>query len=94
MGECKTICKRCRFHEFRTDSRKIDVWYMHYCKSKEVEREKEQDPVTGKIQYAQKNDLGRVVLTDERYPHCRDINHGNCPHYEPKGVLRTVFGRE
>ena len=80
---CKTICIHCKHHltdvkMSGTESRR----YEHFCTHPELLLPKEQDPVTGKIGYAQKNDLGRVVLSKQKHPYCRDINHGNCPSYE------------
>jgi len=76
MIECKTICVRCKYHKG------WGVWYNHYCEHPSTARNEEQDPVTGEISYGIRNDLGRVVLTDKEFPHCRDINHGNCPNFE------------
>ena len=73
---CKTLCVNCRHHVGS------GVWYAHYCQHPDKRRPKEQDPVTGEIFFAIRNDLGNVCFTCEQYPHCRDINHGNCPLYE------------
>lgn len=80
--KCKTICINCINHYEKPDSRNIDVWYNHFCRSPEVARTEEQDPVSGKIGFADKNDLGGIYITDEQFPYCRDINHGNCQHYQ------------
>lgn len=83
-GECKTICVNCRHHYLKPDSRGIDVWYLHFCHHPEVSRPREQDPVTGKWGYADKNDLGKVSIGNDQFPHCNEINHGNCELYEEK----------
>lgn len=81
----KTICLKCKYHKG-----KGDMWYDHFCTHPDVRHTKEQDPVTGKMLYASKNDLGRVVLNEEEYPYCRDINHGNCPYFKKSilGILK------
>jgi len=83
-AEMPTICVNCKHHHEKPDPRNINIWYSHICQHPEVKRQEEQNPVTGEIGYAAKNDLGTVYITDESHPYCRDINHGNCPLYEQK----------
>ena len=77
----KTICVNCRHHSGALPTR---PWHEHRCLHPELERQKEQDPVTGMWVYSDKNDLGRIVLVEEKHPDCRDINHGNCQYFEKK----------
>jgi len=79
MTTCKTICIECVHHN---GSSPDASWYDHYCMCPALKRQKEPDPVTGKQRYAIKNDLGNVVFTDDAFPYCLDINHGNCNHFE------------
>lgn len=75
------LCINCKYSKGVT---KDASWHSCYCKHPELKRVKEQDPVTGKMMYAAKNSLDEVYLTDEEYPHCNSINHGNCPYYKKK----------
>lgn len=77
--KCQTICVNCTHHN--GVSRK-QTWYDHFCHHPEVRLVADIDPVTGKEGYAKTNDLGNAYLTDSPYPYCRDINRGNCPHFE------------
>ena len=79
MDEPRTICVECRHHRKGGGT---DMWYDHYCSARP--REEERDPVTGKRGYESRNDLGNLNSTDEQYPHCRSINHGDCQDYEAK----------
>ena len=81
MIKAKTICVKCQFHK---GPRKGGSWHEHKCAHPETQLTQEQDPVTGITGYAEKNDLGRVYLTDNPLKDCRDINHGNCQYYEPR----------
>ena len=80
-----TICVKCKHHK-RMGRRDIDVWYTHYCGHPELQRAKVTDPVTGRLGYGIKNDLGRCMVgvdRGDRYPNCRDINpRGECELYE------------
>ena len=53
-----------------------------YCGHPDLENPFGIDPVTGKKCYHKKNDLGRTITTDEKHPHARDINDGNCKYFE------------
>lgn len=92
MSELKTICVECRFHEGQADGPRTDCWYNHFCIHPEVERVPDIDPVTGKAGFAAANSLGMGYLTDKKHPNCRDINHGNCPHFVKSGILGRVLG--
>ena len=84
--KCQTICVDCVHHNGATME---EAWYAHYCQSLEVRLVADIDPVTGVKGYAKRNDLGTAYLTDTPYPFCRDVNRGNCPHYESKvSVIR------
>ena len=74
-----TFCINCRHHRMEGDS---DIWYDHLCGATAVQKTREQDPVTGKFGYASKNDLGGLYLSERPEPYCREINHGNCPHFD------------
>lgn len=79
-----TICVKCRHHRDTQSNPTADVWYNHVCTQPDLRRTPEQDPVTGKTGFSHKNDLGQIVTTDQPYPYCRKVNHGNCPHFEGK----------
>lgn len=72
----KTICKKCiHIHMVA----KEEIWYNARCKA--YERQQCQDPVFGKDCYLSKNDLGKTIYTDEKYPYCTNINNGSCEKY-------------
>jgi len=78
MPDKMTICYRCRhFKNLEPGSVRADVWYNHICMA--VIRAHGINPVTGREEYKTVNDLGREVLVEERHPHCRDLNQGECP---------------
>ena len=80
---CKTVCVNCKHHNASDQSSpRRDCFYNHFCEHPTCERPKEQDPVTGLIGYASRNDLGQVSIGDQRFPYCRGINRGNCELYE------------
>ncbi len=65
----KTVCIECEHHKRESPEA---PWYDHICLCPELERQSEQDPVTGVI---------GVIGTGEKHPHCRDHNWGNCEHF-------------
>ena len=80
---CKTVCANCKHHVAKDQaSGRKDYMYNHFCAHPDCERPKEQCPVTGKIGYATRNDLGVVSIGDLKYPNCNQINNGNCELYE------------
>ncbi len=78
----KTICVHCVFYCGPGVLKK--PWHTHRCVHPENIKTQQQDPVTGEIGFVEKNDLGRVCISEDQYPHCRDINHGNCPQFKAK----------
>jgi len=90
---CKTICAKCKHCEIQGEG---NGWYNYLCAHPEFARIPEQDPVTGKSGFAEKNDLGRIVFTENKFPYCREINHGNCELFEKKwgwfGLLPIIAG--
>ena len=77
----KTICVNCK-HCNKTNS--AGVWHSYQCGAASVQRAREQDPVTGEWLFAAVNDLGDRHLAETAMPYCRDINKGDCHHYEEK----------
>jgi len=79
-----TVCYQCKhFKNLETDSPRADVWYNHVCTA--VTRDKMTNPVTGREQYVENNDLGRTVYTDQPYAYCRDVNtNGRCRWFVPQ----------
>ncbi len=92
MTEPKTICANCKHHRNDTSQMNHEIWYSWFCAHPELEREKGIDPVTGRETYFGKNDLDRVYCTDQKYPYCRDHNHGNCPLHE-RSTLASKAGK-
>ncbi len=84
ITRCKTLCVNCKHHAGCDGD---GQWYDHHCHHPDKTRPKEQCPVTGKILFAAKNDLGQIVLVRDEHPYCRDINNGNCPLFEGKVAL-------
>ena len=81
MNDTFTICKQCKhFHNIEPTGPRKDIWYNHYCKA--VDLPTAQDPLDGVVKPFSQNDLGRTIFLDEPYPHCRDINDGNCKAFE------------
>lgn len=81
--KAKTVCVNCRYHNGALPE---DSTWDHRCLHPSVSRHKEQDPVTGLMGYAHKNDLGGVsILNGEEnaHPYCRSLNNGNCSMFEP-----------
>lgn len=74
----KTLCVKCKYHNGESAGK---PWYAHRCRHRAVKRQLKQDPVTGRMGYAGRNDLGTVYLSTEESPYCRDVNHGNCEHF-------------
>lgn len=82
VAKCKTICVKCKYHNNPPDERGIVNWWGHICRHPSLKRLPEQSPITGEIKYGTKNSLGMIVLTDDAYPHCSEINKGNCELFE------------
>jgi hypothetical protein len=81
-----TVCVKCKYYYCSGK----DIWYNQFCKASE--REPCIDPVSGKEMYADKNDLGKIYFTDQRYSYCRDVNtHGRCQKYRPLSVVTKLF---
>jgi hypothetical protein len=74
------ICVDCNYHE----KGKTDIWFDQFCLCPEVRREEAIDPVSGETGFMGRNDLGGTYITDYPYPFCRDINKGDCEHFEYK----------
>ncbi len=81
--KCQTVCVECVHHSGN------GTWSNHHCHHPDVRLVPDIDPVTGERGYGKVNDLGNVYLTDDPYPYCRDINRGNCPHFESMAAVRT-----
>jgi hypothetical protein len=74
------ICRDCK-HLVRDGEG--DAWYTFLCK--EYPNPTAIDPVTGEKRAFTKNDLGRMIFTNQLYPSCRDINlDGACRGFSPK----------
>ena len=88
------VCTECQSLITKEDGPRTRIWYNNFCGA--LKREKQRDPFDGMMKYAETNDLGRLIFTDEAYPYARDINtDGNCTHYKRKEGkvvvgLRTV----
>lgn len=84
-----TICTSYIYHENVHEGHRAgpprDSWFYQLCAHPVVERKKVIDPVSGDTNYEKETDSGRVVLTDEPHPFCRDINDGNCSYFKQKG---------
>jgi hypothetical protein len=63
-----TLCSECRYV-------RKENWS---CSHPAVMRVEEQDPVTGKYGFVVVNDLGTTYFSEDKYPPCRNYNHGNC----------------
>ena len=58
------------------------IWYEQHCGAKAARHPKVLNVVTGKMGYA---------MSDRKEPYCRDINKGNCPHFDQKdGLLQLI----
>lgn len=77
-----TICVNCKHLKSISDGPRTGIWYNMYCSA--VRRMSAIDPVSGNRCFLGKNSFGEDYFTDEEYPHCRDINKGNCPYFEEK----------
>lgn len=74
----KGYCASCE--SYRT-TRSGETWYDQFCGR--VELPKVTDPVTGKEGYESFNDFGDRIISDQRYPHARNINgKGQCEEFE------------
>ena len=62
------------------------VWHKQRCQHPDLIRRKILNPITGIITY--------LTTEIEKYPLCRDVNHGNCLHYEAKKDGRKKNGRK
>ena len=81
------ICVDCRHHHSKHDGGPggpgPNVWFHHICLHPELSRAPSTNPVTGVACFWVKNDLGRMVATDDQYPYCRDINsEGDCEFWD------------
>lgn len=85
----KTICVSCNHHHTNQDGPRSDCWYNHFCLHPELAAIPEQNPVTGKVEYAGVNSLWGQYFTAQKHPYCRDVNNGNCPHYESEEQVWT-----
>ena len=72
-----TICYECKWFRGRGE-----IWFNQYCEHPANEAKRVIDPVTGEEGYGKVNDLGRVVIVDLKHPNARDVNDGNCEHWE------------
>ena len=82
------ICKSCK-HLHREG--RSENWSDFLCGA--FPRERATDPVTGEEGY-KAGDENYSYVSNDPYPHCRDINHdGNCKYYEErKHGLKALFG--
>lgn len=75
-----TICTDCRHHKHLIKNPSAPhVWYNHFCGA--VEREPAVDPVTGRLGFLGRNDLGTTCVTEDQFHFCRDINRGDCEYF-------------
>lgn len=73
-----TICVRCIYHHCSGD----DIWYNHFCRHPRwLQIPKAQDPVNGRWGYQKHNSVGDAYLDETPWPHCREVNKGNCDLY-------------
>ena len=77
----KTICVKCRWHLdaiWDNGTPKRAPLRRHICECPSVRATPAVDPVTGDfVAPSERHDLrGR--------PLCRNVNHGNCPHFKAK----------
>ena len=63
-----TACKDCKHLEIVQGARQ-DIWYNQKCLA--VKEKPEFDCYSGRA-------------SKGRQAYCRDVNHGNCPHFEPR----------
>lgn len=73
----KTLCVNCEHHIFLGCDSDPSRWYYHYCGAHP--RKLKTDPVSGVVGYEKYGDI-----TVQKYPHCRDINNGNCKYFKAK----------
>lgn len=86
-----TICADCTHcSQYRGSGA---TWYNWFCLHPDLERPLVLDPVTGEQVYSATNDLGRVYPTNEKHPHCRDVNTGSCVHFRPRSVVSKILPR-
>jgi len=78
LDQNQTLCLNCIHANGVT---KDAIWYDCYCHHPKMKRREGQDPVTGRKMFVTISN-GKTCLTDEEYPHCRDINDGNCIYHE------------
>jgi hypothetical protein len=74
----KHICVECHHHILREPASRAPDRNQHRCQASPLT--KTIDPVTGEEGYAHYNDFGDLLVTQEPYALCREINHtGFCP---------------
>ena len=77
-----TLCAKCVHHRNAHGGHqagpKADSWFYPLCTHPELEHPKVVDPVSGKVCYWTKNDLGTTIPTDHPHPLCRKVNDGTC----------------
>ena len=78
-----TICRECT--HYRCSGKAI--WYNERCAAELVQLPPATDPVSGKEGFQTRNGLGMVLIVAESEPYCRDINHGDCPHFATKDLV-------
>ncbi|MGE0626815.1 MAG: hypothetical protein AB7O43_03260 [Hyphomicrobiaceae bacterium] len=77
-----TFCTKClHFMNREPEGARKDIWYNHYCKASPLKRRI--DPLDGVSKPHTTNSFGMHIFVDEEYQHCRDVNDGNCPKFQP-----------
>lgn len=74
-----TICFRCKHLLRKGESR---IWHDFGCARHAYK--KTMCPVTGEMV----PDGDGLAIRGEEYRYCRDVNRGECPDYETKGILQ------
>lgn len=79
-----TICRECR-HLINEG----EGWYNNFCGA--VKNERVIDPFDGSSKWGHQNDLGRLIITDNKHPFVRDINPcGKCRYFEERADMEGM----
>ena len=84
-----TICYNCmNFLNLDPNSARKDVWYNHLCTANRLPRKI--NPIKGKKEFYEINNLGNECFSDKEFKYCRDCNNGKCKDFKPIANLKLV----
>ena len=81
VKKANTICMYCKHHN---GAKLSDPWFEHICRQPDLQRQEQEDPVTGGRRWVGPVYDGHTTYFSEPEPCCREVNFGDCGFFERK----------